>query len=343
MGRIWMPGGGGGADLDAVTAGAGNVLEGKVIVDKDGNPLTGTMPDKNVVGKNGVIGVSNNYPTTGMTPVSSSPQYNTATDGLQYLDILVPEGYYNGYTYIGTAPSKVAPVIGVTASKVAQGQTIAGITGTYKGLGNAAAADVRKGKTFSTAALSNATGTMAEKGAQTYTPKSTAQSIAANQYLTGAQTIAGDGNLVAANIKKNVTIFGVKGTWSGYVADATDLYLRGNNIVGWSGEASFDSGQITIDSSPIDISATINFTGYTKLNFEIYEGYTGGSYNSIVMRSGPTASYPVLARVDFADSIGAKTLSIDISALQKNGKWYFSIIGVGSSGKTGAIYRIWLS
>ncbi len=43
MGRIWMPGGGGGADLDVITAEAKDVLAGKVIVDKDGNPLSGTM------------------------------------------------------------------------------------------------------------------------------------------------------------------------------------------------------------------------------------------------------------------------------------------------------------
>lgn len=43
MGRIWMLGGGGGADLDVITAEAKDVLAGKVIVDKDGNPLSGTM------------------------------------------------------------------------------------------------------------------------------------------------------------------------------------------------------------------------------------------------------------------------------------------------------------
>ena len=39
---IWLPGGGG-ADLDVVTAGAGDVLAGKVIVGPDGEPLTGTL------------------------------------------------------------------------------------------------------------------------------------------------------------------------------------------------------------------------------------------------------------------------------------------------------------
>ncbi len=49
MGRIWMPGGGGGkgAKLEAVTAGAYDVREGAVIVDKNGNPVTGLVPTRN--------------------------------------------------------------------------------------------------------------------------------------------------------------------------------------------------------------------------------------------------------------------------------------------------------
>ena len=44
MSRIWMPGGGGGgADLDLVTAQAGDLLAGKVIIGPNGEPLTGTL------------------------------------------------------------------------------------------------------------------------------------------------------------------------------------------------------------------------------------------------------------------------------------------------------------
>lgn len=50
------------------------------------------------------------------------------------------------------------------------------------------------------------------KSAQTYVPTTYNQSIAAGQYLLGAQTIQGDGNLVPANIKKGVSIFGVNGS-----------------------------------------------------------------------------------------------------------------------------------
>lgn len=53
------------------------------------------------------------------------------------------------------------------------------------------------------------------KSATTITPTTTNQTIAAGQYLTGAQTILGDANLVPANIASGVSIFGVTGTHSG--------------------------------------------------------------------------------------------------------------------------------
>lgn len=51
------------------------------------------------------------------------------------------------------------------------------------------------------------------KSAQTYTPTTSDQTISASQYLTGAQTILGDADLIAGNIKKDVVIFGVTGTY----------------------------------------------------------------------------------------------------------------------------------
>ena len=57
------------------------------------------------------------------------------------------------------------------------------------------------------------------KGATTYTPKTTNQTIAAGTYCSGAQTIKGDANLVAGNIKSGVSIFGVTGTYAGTTED----------------------------------------------------------------------------------------------------------------------------
>lgn len=54
-----------------------------------------------------------------------------------------------------------------------------------------------------------------KKSAATYTPGTSDQNIASGQYLSGAQTIKGDANLVAGNIKSGVSIFGVTGTYAG--------------------------------------------------------------------------------------------------------------------------------
>ena len=52
------------------------------------------------------------------------------------------------------------------------------------------------------------TGNIASEAAATYTPSNTAQTIAAQQYLSGAQTIEAVvcANLTAANIKSGVTV-----------------------------------------------------------------------------------------------------------------------------------------
>lgn len=60
--------------------------------------------------------------------------------------------------------------------------------------------------------LGKVTQSIATKAAQTYTPTTANQTIGAGQYLNGAQTIAGSGNLVPGNIKQGVNIFGVVGT-----------------------------------------------------------------------------------------------------------------------------------
>ena len=53
------------------------------------------------------------------------------------------------------------------------------------------------------------------KSATTYTPTTSDQTISSGQYLSGAQTVKGDANLVAANIASGVSIFGVTGSHTG--------------------------------------------------------------------------------------------------------------------------------
>lgn len=64
---------------------------------------------------------------------------------------------------------------------------------------------------------------LAVQGAQTITPGTADKTIAEGRYLTGAQTIKGDSNLVAGNIKSGVSIFGVVGTHKGSSIETVDV------------------------------------------------------------------------------------------------------------------------
>lgn len=78
--RFYPIGGGGGADLDVVTAGAEHVLAPKVIVDKDGNPITGVMINR--------TGTALTVATNGKT--------------------LIPQGYHDGTQYATNSQATLA-------------------------------------------------------------------------------------------------------------------------------------------------------------------------------------------------------------------------------------------
>lgn len=76
---------------------------------------------------------------------------------------------------------------------------------------NATAGDMLNGKTGYVNGV-KVSGNIQSKAAQTYTPNTSDQTIAADQYLAGAQTIKGDVNLQPGNILSGVTIFNVLGS-----------------------------------------------------------------------------------------------------------------------------------
>lgn len=169
---IWLPGGGG-TDLDVVTASAGDVLAGKVIVGPDGEPLTGTLALSGNASDGQVLSGQTYYNTdaktkrTGTMPNKEAVNQSLAING----SYTIPEGYHNGN------------------GKVTQ--------------------------------------SVKTKGAQTFTPGRSNQSIGANQWLSGAQTILGDPNLKPENIKKGVPIFGNVGTHEGYVTSPLNIFNKG--------------------------------------------------------------------------------------------------------------------
>lgn len=122
-----------------------------------------------------------------------------------------------------------------------------------------------------------------KKSTATYTPGTSNQTIAANQYLSGAQTIKGDSNLVAGNIRSGVSIFGVTGN----VVAASSPRMQSKTVTPRSASQTVkpDSGydglsQVTVNGDSNLVSGNI-ISGKTIFGVSgsvvIQKYYTGSS------------------------------------------------------------------
>lgn len=166
-------------------AGTDQILQGHEAYDDQGNELTGTIPSKQ----------AQTY-----TP-GTAPQTIEAN---QYL--------------VGTQTIEGDPDL--VSSNILGGASIFGVAGDNSNhhlspLSNpASSSDILSGNTAYDDNGQKITGTIPSKGAQTYTPTTTNQTIASGQYLSGTQTIKGDANLLPENIISGKSIFGVEGSAS---------------------------------------------------------------------------------------------------------------------------------
>lgn len=128
-----------------------------------------------------------------------------------------------------------------------------------------------------------------KKSAATYTPKTTDQSIASGQYLSGTQTIKGDANLVAGNIKSGVSIFGVTGTYAG------------GGSSGGSGNNNVEAYVVTSTSPSVSFKRTdgaIKIWGYGTMTSSSGWGgqstsliaFEGDRYHKSAMYGGPSST-----------------------------------------------------
>ena len=131
--------------------------------------------------------------------------------------VTVPAGYYAAATSksisSGSAATpattiSVTPAITVSST----GLITVSVSGSQGITPTVSAGYVSTGTSGTVSVSGSETEQLTTKGATTYTPTTTAQTISAETFLTGTQTISGDVNLVASNIKSGVSIFGVAGS-----------------------------------------------------------------------------------------------------------------------------------
>ena len=154
--------------------------------------------------------------------------------------------------------------------------------------GDATAADVLSGKTFTSANGIKVTGTITTQAAKTVTPSTSNQTaVASGVYTTGAITVAGDADLKAENIKSGVEIFGVTGTYQG---------TAGNTIkTGTTTSATISTGLSSIKQFFI-YKDSISATGLIHLNYNADSGtsylyasaWSTSSYGTKTIKSGTT-------------------------------------------------------
>ena len=119
----------------------------------------------------------------------------------------IPQGYHDGGSYVSVNVSTTTTNGALGEPSISLNTSTGVITAT---------SNVRTSGYLSTSATSSNTYTLSTNSGGIITPGTSQKTaVAAGKYTTAATYVAGDSNLVAANIKNGVSIFGVNGTYAG--------------------------------------------------------------------------------------------------------------------------------
>lgn len=318
MGKVLITGSGSaGAGSDECTTTRSEVLKGYTAITSDSDDevvegtleLIGDAADSQVLAGKTYYNTNPKIKRTGIM-VNHGAVSQALDAGGSYT---VPSGYHNGSGKV-TANSLSSQTSGTS--------TAAQILSPYTAWVNG----------------SKLTGSIVSLAGQTIIPSASQQTVSSSgKYMTGNVVVNAVSNLSAGNIKKGVNVGGTTGTFEGYVPTATDLYLRGSNIVGLtvnSNYESLDSGQITVKDDVNHTSITsmsTNLTGYTRLNIQGYKNnaaageayllYNGSQVGQVL--SIPTGNY---------------TIYFNVTNIQVSASFQVRLVIM-----KGSIYRIWKS
>ena len=144
---------------------------------------------------------------TGTIATKSSSDITASGD-----TVTIPAGYYASQNTksVGAGSASGPSTVSGTSATVSTGTNTLTLSKTVSITPVVTAGYVSAGT--ATNASVSLTASVTTKAAATITPSTSNQEIASGTYLTGKQTISGDANLVATNIKSGVSIFGVAGS-----------------------------------------------------------------------------------------------------------------------------------